>query len=202
MVILMTLNTNLALGILCLFVFALLVFLYRLNISHKAIKHELFLKNECLDTIMMSMEDCLIAIDFIGMVRQINKSAESITRCVKQEVIGNHIDTVFKVINEKTGLKQVNPAIESILKNKNVQLSDYNFLKINDGTKLFVNYISSQLCNEVGDIIVAILVFREVFAKNNDLVNQDDLYPLFENGAKGTIIETVESETRYPQLLT
>jgi len=140
----------------------LFVLLFRKNKAQKITVHELFMRNEWLDNIMLSLGDGLIATDSKGIITMINQSASSITGWKPQEAKGKYIDEVFEITDEYTGCKVISPAMEALQRNKIVPLANHTFLKQKDGKTLFIDDSGAPIHNEKGEMIGAVLLFRDV----------------------------------------
>ena len=179
----------------------LLSIIYIENRARKIALHELFLKNEWFDKVMISLADGLIVTDSNGIIKMINLSALSITGWKQQEVIGNHIEKVFEITTELTGLKIINPAVEAVQQNKIVPLANHTFLKQKNGQTIYIDDIAAPICNETGEAIGAILIFRDVSDKKKAEHSLSDLNLSLEKSIKERKLEVVASEKRYRSAL-
>ncbi len=143
----------------------LITIIYIENKARKIAVLELSIKTEWLNKIMISLADGLIVTDSNGVITMINQTALSITGWKQQEAIGNHIENVFEINNDKTGIKLLNPAVEAIKRNKIIPLANHTFLKQKNGDKIFIDDSAAPICNENGDVIGSVLIFSDTSDK-------------------------------------
>jgi len=148
-----------------LFLLLLLLLLYKENKARKKITNELFLKNDWFHKITNRLGDGIIATDSKGVITMINTSASSITGWQKQEALGIHINSVFKITDQQTKAKLVNPVLDAIEKNKNIPLVNHALLQQKDGNCLCIDNSGAPLHNNKGEVVGGVLLFRDLTAK-------------------------------------
>ena len=174
----------------------ILVLLYRENQARKIESQELFLKNQWFNNIMISLGDGLIAIDAQGIINMINPSAALITGWKQQQALGSHIDKIFEITDEKTGLKVVNPAIKAMQENKMIPLGNHTFLEQKNGNNIHIDDSGAPIYNEKGQVVGAVLIFRDVTDKKKAEDALHDLNLSLEKKVYERTIEVVKSERR------
>ncbi len=119
-------------------------------------------KNEELDATLMSIGDGVIITDNKGVVVNINTITEQLTGYTQSLAKGMLFDDFFNAINEKTRDKTKSP-IQKVLETENrVELENHTILIHKDGTERFIEDSCMPIKNQQGDLIGAVLVFRDV----------------------------------------
>jgi PAS domain S-box-containing protein len=144
-----------------IFLFIFLVLRRQIRSRVKS-EQELFIKNEWFSQTLISLGDGVITIDTHGIITLINQAACDISKWSKEEAIGKHVDIVFEIFNEATGLKVSNPAIEALQKNHTSFLPKDTFLKLKDGMRVYIDDSGAPIHNNEGKIIGAVLIFRDI----------------------------------------
>lgn len=150
--------------ILLLLIIVFFVIKHNLQVRKKA-EEELFIKNEWYNQTLTSLGDGVIATDANGIIMFINKAACQLSGWTQEEAVGVHVDMVFEISNERTGLKVVNPVMEALRENKIVWLAAHTMLKKKDGSTLFIDDSGAPIHNQKNEIIGGVLIFRDVTEK-------------------------------------
>lgn len=131
----------------------------------KEADEKLFIKNEWYNQTLLSLGDGVIATDVNGIIMLINKAACELSGWSPEEAVGIHVDRVFDITNERTGLKVVNPVMEALRENKIVWLANHTMLKRKNGSTLFIDDSGAPIHNQKGEVIGGVLIFRDVTEK-------------------------------------
>jgi PAS domain S-box-containing protein len=152
---------------------------------------ELFVKSELYSQTLASLGDGVISTDVNGVITFINRAAAKLTGWSQQEVIGKHIDFVFHITNERTGLTVINPLMAALKENKIVLLGNHTILHRKDGTTLFIDDSGAPIHNRDGEVIGGVLVFRDISDKKlaEDALKEsnDKFKAFFENSMVGIL---------------
>lgn len=138
----------------------------QMNITEiKEAEDELFIKNEWYNQTLISLGDGVIATDVNGIITLINKAACELTGWTQEGAVGSHVDMVFEISNERTGLKVINPLMEALRENKIVLLANHTILKRKDGSKIFIDDSGAPIHNQKKELIGGVLIFRDITEK-------------------------------------
>lgn len=161
---------------------SLCIFLIIFNILKKQIKQrreneeQLFIQNEWYTQTLVSIGDGVITTDTNGIISMINKTACQVIGCKNEEVIGKNIDFVFNILNERTDQKVTNPISIALQEDKTVLLDENTILIKKDGTKIYIDDSGSPIHNKEGEIIGAVLIFRDITEKKKVELERDMFY--------------------------
>lgn len=149
--------------------------LQRQIIGRRKREDDLFIKNEWFTQTLISLGDGFVATDTNGIITLINDAASNLTGWSKQDAIGKHIDLVFQISNEDLNLRVLNPALEAIRLNQAVFLPYKTILTRKDKDKIFIDDSGAPIHDKSGEIIGAVLVFRDITEKVK-AENERDLF--------------------------
>ncbi|MFW6298702.1 MAG: HD domain-containing phosphohydrolase [Bacillota bacterium] len=122
----------------------------------------MFVQNEELNATLMSIGDGVVITDEKGTIERINPMALKLLGLKEEEALNQPFASIFTMMNFKTKAPTKDP-IEAVLKKRQqVQLEHDTVLKNHDGKELFIEDSSSPIYGKNGDLIGAVLVFRDV----------------------------------------
>lgn len=114
---------------------------------------------------LQSIGDAVITTNSQGKVEYLNSVAEDLTGWLNGEAQGVELSEVFVIIHEKTGFVRDNP-VNRCLQEGRVIKSIHNTVLIHrDGYKFAVESSAAPIKNREGQLMGAILVFRDVSEK-------------------------------------
>src|SRR5437016_9738842 len=88
-----------------------------------------------LETTLRSIGDAVLATDASGRVTLLNYIAEALTGWTEAEALGQHVNDVFRIVNEKTRLIVQSPVERVIKEGLIVGLANHTILVAKDGTE-------------------------------------------------------------------
>lgn len=133
--------------------------------KEKIVKKELNQERLQFEATLLSVGDGVICTNKLGEITLINKVAEKLTGWRKKEALGKKIEDVFTIYNELTGLKGEN-IVEKVIKKGVIQeLANHTILKAKNGIKRPIADSAAPIILSNGDIIGAVLVFRDYSEK-------------------------------------
>ncbi|MCG2777424.1 MAG: PAS domain S-box protein, partial [Desulfobacterales bacterium] len=115
-----------------------------------------------LSTTLRSIGDAVIATDAGGLVTLMNPVAENLTGWDEPETAGKPLEDIFNIINDQTGGRAENPVVRVLREGVVVGLADHTVLIAKDGTKRPIADSGAPIRNEEGEIIGAVIVFRDI----------------------------------------
>lgn len=133
-----------------------------LNITQSLLSDE---KEKLLVT-LQSIADSVITTDIMGRISFMNKKAEEITGWTAKEALGQLLLNIFCIINSKTGELYQSP-LEIVLRaGMTISLGTNITLIAKDGIKkIIVADSCAPIKNKSGNIIGAVLVFKDIIEK-------------------------------------
>ena len=111
-----------------------------------------------------SIGDAVVCTDNAGRVTYLNRSAERITGCTRQESEGLPLEELFGLINADSGGPVENPLIRAIRENTVVGLTPNCELIRRDRVSIPIEDSASPIHDQHGQIIGAVMVFHDVTA--------------------------------------
>lgn len=140
----------------------------RYAIEHKRARDELAADRERLAVTLCSVGDGLVATDARGMIVLINKAAARLTGWAREEAVGKPIEAVFRITGEVTGERSKGPVGHAFRANATVTFANHGVLISKDGTARKVAGSAAPIREESGDLVGAVLLFREIIERGTD----------------------------------
>ncbi len=123
---------------------------------------ELNKSRENLHITLNSIGDAVISTDIHGNITNMNPVAEKLTGTNLTEVLGNHINSVFRIVNAKSGKTVGNPVFQVLKKGKIVGLANHTELISKSGKTYQIADSAAPIKDADNKIVGVVLVFRDV----------------------------------------
>lgn len=130
--------------------------------ARQSLASDLFRQREELRLTLLSIGDGVITTDTQGNVLALNALAEKLTGWTSAEAGGKPLETVFHIVNQETRATVENPAVRALREGRIVGLANHTVLIRRDGTEFAIDDSAAPVHNASGELIGAILVFRDV----------------------------------------
>ncbi len=130
--------------------------LYKHNIEKKLYESERWLS-----ATLKSIGDGIIATDKNGKVKMMNHVAETLTGRAQKEAIGNNLDEIFVIIDERTREEVENP-VNKVFNNEKVINMVQTILMNKRGEEIPIVSTASPIINEKQEIEGVVLVFQDI----------------------------------------
>jgi PAS domain S-box-containing protein len=111
---------------------------------------------------LSSIGDAVIASDPHGVVTFLNATAERLTGWTEAEALGQPLQQVFHIINEKTRQRVDNPAMLVMKLGHVVGLANHTILVARDGTERPIADSAAPIRDDGDHMLGVVLVFRDV----------------------------------------
>jgi len=115
-----------------------------------------------LDAVLSSIGDGVIAADSNSRVTYLNRVAEQLTGWSLAEAQGKPLESVFQIVNEETRKEVENPAIRAIREGVILGLANHTLLVTREGKEIPIDDSGAPIKDETGQLVGAVLVFREI----------------------------------------
>jgi PAS domain S-box-containing protein len=112
-------------------------------------------------TILYSIGDAVITTDTRLTVKHLNYEAERLTGWSEAESSGKSLDEILNIINENTRNRADNPVREAISTGKSTSMEAHTTIISKYGHETPIDDSASPITNERGEIIGAVMVFRD-----------------------------------------
>ena len=109
-----------------------------------------------------SIGDAVITTDTQGDVVYLNAVAESLTGWSNDEARGQRLDSVFRIVDERTREPVANPAAKVLRDGATVGLANQTVLITKDGDEHPIDDSATPIRDAEGNILGVVLVFRDV----------------------------------------
>jgi diguanylate cyclase (GGDEF)-like protein/PAS domain S-box-containing protein len=124
---------------------------------------------------LLSVGDGVICTNKHGEITLINKIAEQLTGWKKEDALGKNVEEVFAIYSELTGIASENIIKKVIEKGTIHELTNHTVLKSKDGIVRPIADSAAPIILSNGDIIGAVLVFRDYTEKYRSQQKIEDL---------------------------
>lgn len=122
-------------------------------------------EKERLIVTLRSIGDGVITTNVAGQIVMVNKAAEHLTGWNHSEAEGKPLQTVFRIINEKTRLPCANPVERVLVSGETIGPVSHTILIGRDGTERIIADTGAPIRDKEGAVIGIVLVFRDVTDK-------------------------------------
>jgi len=117
---------------------------------------------ESLDITLHSIGDAVLATDAEGRITRLNSVAEKLTGWKHSDVSGRPAAEVFHIVNETTHQPAFLPVADTLAKGAIHGLANHTLLIARDGTERPIADSCAPIRDREGQVIGAVLVFRDV----------------------------------------
>ena len=140
---------------------------------------------DSLKTTIASIGDAVISTDVEGRIVFANKVAQSLLRATETEVVGKHLDDVFRIVNEFTREKVESPVTKVLREGTVVGMANHTVLIGQDGTETPIDDSGAPIRSEGGPIQGTVLVFRDITERRRAEATSRLLASIVESSADG-----------------
>ncbi|HEY7785340.1 MAG TPA: PAS domain S-box protein [Pyrinomonadaceae bacterium] len=119
-------------------------------------------RGEVLNVTLRSIGDAVVTTDNDGHITYFNRVAESITAWSSEEALGQPLERVFRIINEKTRLPVESPVTRALRQGVIVGLANHTVLVRKDGNECPIDDSAAPIRDEQGRVSGCVLIFRDV----------------------------------------
>jgi PAS domain S-box-containing protein len=119
-------------------------------------------QREQLRVTLASIGDAVITADDKGRVTLLNPVAEALTGWTNEDAAGRPLETVFRIVNEKTRQPVENPVAKVFGTGRIVGLANHTLLLAKDGTERGIDDSAAPIRDRAGNVTGVVLVFRDV----------------------------------------
>jgi len=120
---------------------------------------------EKLDVTLNSIGDAVIATDAEARVTFLNPVAAQLTGWTRNSAIGHSVAEVFHIINQETRLPATIPVLATLAHGTVQGLANHTVLIARDGSECAIADSCAPIRNRAGQVVGAVLVFRDVTAE-------------------------------------
>ena len=122
-------------------------------------------EKEQLSVTLQSIGDGVITTDVDGNVQLINLVGEKLTGWSEQDAVGQSLDEVFTIFDEKNHTRLPNPITRVIRTGRNTNVASQSLLRSKEGQERLVASSVAPISSRNGKIIGGVLVFRDITDK-------------------------------------
>ncbi len=119
-------------------------------------------QRETLQVTFRSIGDAVITTGTDFRITYLNGVAEALTGWSEHAAIGQHIDSVFRIVNESTRLPVDNPAVRAVREGIVMGLANHTILLRKDGGELPIDDSAAPIKDAHGTVKGCVLIFRDV----------------------------------------
>jgi len=119
------------------------------------------LERQRYETTLASIGDAVIATDTAGTIVFANAAARALLRS-PSEPVGQHLDRVFRIVNEDSRATVESPVARVLREGEVVGLANHTVLLAGDGTEIPIDDSAAPVRNAQGVVQGTVLVFRDI----------------------------------------
>jgi PAS domain S-box-containing protein len=119
-------------------------------------------EHQTLRVTFASMGDAVICTDAQARVSSLNPVAESLTGWPRAEAVGQALETVFRIVDERTRAPVDNPARRALSQGTVVGLTNHTLLIRRDGSECAIDDSAAPIRDADGSIVGCVLTFRDI----------------------------------------
>lgn len=140
-----------------------------------------YLESEWLGVTLHSIGDGVIATDENGNVTFINPAAESLIGWQSTAAMGRHITEIFELVHEENEEPVEVPVLPALREGRVAKLSNHILLITKDGEKRPISDSAAPIRDDDGQIVGAVLVFRDMSVERRQFHRIEDQREFAEN---------------------
>ncbi len=163
--------------------------------QRQAVELALQRREEDLRITLDSIGDAVIATDAEGRVTRMNPAAQRLTGWPLTAAEGRPLEEIFRIVNAQTRAPMSSPASQALKDGRIVRLGNNTTLIHRNGTESQVADSAAPIQDASGDIVGAVLVFRDITAQyrlTRELQESERLFrELFNNSISGLAIHEI-----------
>lgn len=159
-------------------------------------KEQLRKQAQWLRVTLASIGDGVISTDAQGRVTFMNPVAEQLTGWTQADALGLPLTEVFRIVNERTRQTVENPALRALREGEIVGLANHTILIARDGSELPIGDRASPMVDDAGEVVGAVLVFRDVSEQQQAQEAQARLAAIVETSQDAIISKTLDGIIR------
>jgi len=129
--------------------------------AHNVAREALYREKELAQVTLASIGDGVITTDTAGHVTFLNPVAELLTGWRDEDARGRPLEEVFRIRNEITGHKAVNPVARCLREGRIVGLANHTVLERTDGREFAIEDSAAPINDSGGHIVGVVLVFHD-----------------------------------------
>jgi len=133
--------------------------------DRKRAEEDLRRQREWLRVTLNSIGDAVIASDTSGRLTFLNPVAVTLTGWQLEETLGQPIQEVFRIINEKTHRSAEDLVVRVLSEKRVVALANDTALVTKDGREVPIEDSAAPILDSAGNVIGAVLVFHDITEK-------------------------------------
>ena len=137
--------------------------------ERKKFQHTLISEKNKYFSTLLSIGDAVMVVDKEGKIEILNKAAEELTGWKSDEAKALDYKKIFKLIHENENFTIIDPIEEVFETGISQELSNHAMLITKSGNKIYIEDSAAPIENFNGDIIGAVLVFRDVTEKKKQI---------------------------------
>lgn len=163
--------------------------------QRQAVELALQRREEDLRITLDSIGDAVIATDAEGRVTRMNPAAQRLTGWPLTAAEGRPLEEIFRIVNAQTRAPMSSPASQALKDGRIVRLGNNTTLIHRNGTESQVADSAAPIQDASGDIVGAVLVFRDITAQyrlaNELRESERQFQELFNNSISGLAIHEI-----------
>jgi len=134
-------------------------------------EHRLNIQKELAELTLRSIRDAVITTDLNGQILMMNPNAEALTAWSAETSIGNHLDKIFRVVDEQDRLQSIHPIEDVLVTGEAINSTETEVLIDRHGKEYGIEHSVAPITDLDGKVLGIIIIFRDV-TETRALANQ------------------------------
>jgi PAS domain S-box-containing protein len=145
---------------------------------------------------LASIGDAVLTTDACGNVTYLNTVAQDLTGWGQGDANDKPLTTVFNIVNEQTDQPIENPVVKVLREGRVAERASHTVLIAKDGTQVPIDHSAAPIKDSEGNVLGAVLIFRNVTAERTADRAQALLGSIVESSDDAIVSKSLEGIVR------
>jgi PAS domain S-box-containing protein len=119
-------------------------------------------EKELFRTILLSINDGILATDYIGRVILLNEVGQQLTGWSQTDALNKHFSDIFRIVNASTRKSYLDPVTRVMRTGETIGFENNTVLVAKNGTERYISHSTAPITDEKGTVTGAVIAFRDI----------------------------------------